>query len=710
MRKFRALLVSESSGCFPLGLACLKTFVDSDPAAARRASVSVEYVADIARPEAVLALRPDLVGFSTYGDPGGGSLRRLSAGCARLKALDPKLRIVLGGPAATGMRPEELFGSCAADFAVCGEGETAFRDLLLALAGRGGAVRGIPGLLFRDGGTIRATAARPVMSALEPLPSPYLSGAFDLGRHTRFHVEGSRGCPFTCGYCAMPGPVPRYFSEERMLKEVRRILSASAGPLQIEFTDADFLLHGARSGRLLKELAALSLEFPVSFGFFANLRHLDRKRAASLASGAFFVNIGVQSINPPALAAAGRGTEPGRLKRNMLNFLRLAPEAKASVDLIYGLPEDTLGGFRTSLDWGISAGCNLNAFHLGIPPGSRFDRERGRFGIKSSPDYPYFEQFNRSFSAADMAEASKLVYHIGFMIGNMGQEAFLGPFIRLLGRAVSKSSRRPYLLVCEELASFMKADKAFAPLVSGWSGGDRGPGGGERAREYRAALVPRLLSFCKKILRAGGRREAGAGLEKLAAAAAARLLFHRHGAWRKETADRLAGPRVPEGTLLLCREDSHDYRRLPFTEAVLLRGVQGEVPCRDAATAAAGATLELRRTLSGLGALAERKKRFGSIIVSGVLSSLPEKERPKFLSRLAGLAVSGGRLLLFDDLTGSPDPAGLVKGETEKSVAASLRKAGWTEIRVLRGARISGSGKALSPRPRAFLASRKGRV
>lgn len=83
------------------------------------------------------------------------------------------------------------------------------------------------------------------------------------------------------------------------------------------------------------------------------------------------LSLGVQSFQPDELAALGRRHSP-RDARDAVAAARAAGFANISLDLIYGIPGQTLDTWRRSLDDALSlAPEHLSAYCLSYPPGTR---------------------------------------------------------------------------------------------------------------------------------------------------------------------------------------------------------------------------------------------------------------------------------------------------------------------------------------------------
>lgn len=132
---------------------------------------------------------------------------------AKLRVLAPHTPLVLGGNITKNVRMDLLLDKLPIDFAVLGEAETAFPQLLHAIAA-GTGFESIPGVAFkkRDGSIVRNQAQRLALEQEYFLPS---YGALDLQYYIdiyRHHVAPGlgrmmpvltgRGCKGGCSFCS----------------------------------------------------------------------------------------------------------------------------------------------------------------------------------------------------------------------------------------------------------------------------------------------------------------------------------------------------------------------------------------------------------------------------------------------------------------------------------------------------------------------------
>lgn len=166
---------------------------------------------------------PFLVGFSTY----VWNAEYNHCFARILKDRFPNCLIVFGGH---NVPPDtSLLEQCDyIDILVHGQGEEAFRSLLVALA-HGGDLADIPNISYRDTrGNPRSNDTIAINAPLEDYPSPYLTGLFDdlieKNKDYAFSaiLETSRDCPFGCAFCdwGQLKSKTRRFSMERVLREI----------------------------------------------------------------------------------------------------------------------------------------------------------------------------------------------------------------------------------------------------------------------------------------------------------------------------------------------------------------------------------------------------------------------------------------------------------------------------------------------------------
>ena len=171
-----------------------------------------------------------------------------------LKADNPRIKVIGGGPHASSMPEATLAASDVFDALVIGEGEHTVLELLQYME-EGGDLSGVNGLAFRHNGEVTRTPPRGRIRDLDALGMPdwslldetfhlYRLPLYSAARAPSFSLFTSRGCIGTCEFCARTvfGRVvtrhsPQYVA--RMIQELHR----QRGVVHFHFQDDNFLLQ-----------------------------------------------------------------------------------------------------------------------------------------------------------------------------------------------------------------------------------------------------------------------------------------------------------------------------------------------------------------------------------------------------------------------------------------------------------------------------------
>lgn len=390
--------------------------------------------------------------------------------CGILAAGGTRPFLFAGGPEATACAAD-LSASGVFDCVVAGEGELAVRELARAL--------------LEGSGTIPAVLRTGPLEASD-LVSPWTTSLLEPPRGGGVLWELARGCPFSCAYCyegSAPGGV-RYLPEERLKAELDRFVGAGVDHAYV--LDPTFNSDRPRTARILRLLAERGRG--IRYRFEIRAEFLDRAQAGLFGELDCSVQIGLQSARPDVLEAVGRSVDPGAFARRCA--LLDGAGVPFGLDLIYGLPGDSLDGFAGSLDFALGLAPNhLDIFPLSVLPGTRLARDAVRYGLDFDPAAPYILRSSPGFPAGDMARASALASACDLFYSR--------------GRAVSW-----FLRICEALALRPSGllDR-FARWLSGRSV-PAGPG--------NAGILPLQTAFLGELfgeLRRGDRRLSSVALD-----------------------------------------------------------------------------------------------------------------------------------------------------------------------------------------------------
>ena len=361
----------------------------------------------------ILASSPDLVGFSLYCWNSNAAIEL----AARLRTARPNLLLIAGGPDAERLAPgsgsraavgAETEASLVFDAVFIGEAEESLvawvRDAATGCGGNARA-RGRDRISANPAVFLRGKPASPAS-----LASPWLTGLLEPRKGGQAAWELTRGCPFRCAYCyeGRGSAGIRRLPDERLERELALFVERGVG--EVFVLDPTFNVQSGRALALLRRFAEKGGDIAWNFEIRAEL--LDKPQAEAFASMSCSLQIGLQSVRPEVLAAINRDMDRKKFaaKVGLLN----QAGAVFGLDLIYGLPNDTLAGFKESLDYALSLAPNhLDIFPLAVLPGTELAERREALGLVADAEPPYLLKRHASFGEADMASAAGLARACG---------------------------------------------------------------------------------------------------------------------------------------------------------------------------------------------------------------------------------------------------------------------------------------------------------
>jgi radical SAM superfamily enzyme YgiQ (UPF0313 family) len=346
---------------------------------------------DQALVHAISSRDPWIVGFTCY----VWNIERTLWIAHELKRQRPNTRIVLGGPEITPDN-EWVLQTADYDFAVIGEGEQTFADLLLGLVGDVMPQVATPGLYVPPAGETsrydpaRRPPFRTPIADFNQLGSPYVAGILDAADEQMLLLETTRGCIFKCKFCYYPKSYDRqyYLSPEKIQANLRHAQESGAHEVILldptlnqrrDFADFLRLLARGNPGR--------------RFSYFGELRGegVTEETARLLREANFTeVEVGLQSIDADAMRNMDRKNNLKAFERGIRAMLDQGIAVK--VDLIVGLPGDTVESVRRGLHYLHDNGLysDVQVFNLSILPGTAFRQEAEQLDLKFQPRPPYY--------------------------------------------------------------------------------------------------------------------------------------------------------------------------------------------------------------------------------------------------------------------------------------------------------------------------------
>lgn len=269
----------------------------------------------------------------------------------RLKQRYPEIVTVFGGANFDGSMGLELVRAFdEIDFAVVGEGDTAFPRLLDALAA-GLDPAAVPGVAARSGGEACLREPAPLTQRLDDLPTPDYTEYFDraeaLGmleprnhRTVSLPFESARGCWWGarhhCTFCGLNGTTMGFRSKspQRVLDELTELARRYRS---FRFEAVDNIVDSHYLTTLFPAIVASEADFEL---FYEVKSNLGREQLRLLAqAGVRHVQPGIESLDSGVLALMNKGV---RALQNV-NLLRWAQYygIRVSWNILWGFPGET---------------------------------------------------------------------------------------------------------------------------------------------------------------------------------------------------------------------------------------------------------------------------------------------------------------------------------------------------------------------------------
>jgi len=316
------------------------------------------YIEDIAPIDMREVMRADVVGISTITSTAPPSY-----------ALAEKVRaagipVVLGGTHTSFMTEE---GLQHADYVIRGEGEGAFVELLEALQGKRdlGSVQNLS--YWRDGQVIH-NPDRPMIRDLDVNPIPDFDLVHGWTRGGIVSIATSRGCPYSCTFCSVPGMYGHVFrthSVDRVIEELKCHRDAS----YVFFADDIFTANKRRTKELLSRMIADGVT--PEWGAQVRTETVDDPEVLRLMqqSNCFNVYVGFESINPRTLKLFQKKQDLDKIERSIERFH--AHKVRIHGMFVIGSDEDDLETLDATAKFAMSRGLESVQFMILTPcPGS----------------------------------------------------------------------------------------------------------------------------------------------------------------------------------------------------------------------------------------------------------------------------------------------------------------------------------------------------
>ena len=215
--------------------------------------------------------------------------------------------LLIAGGIHTTIFPEDVLNDLRVDIACLGEGENTISDIIQAYCERNFSL--INGIVYREStnGEVMYTPARELIEDLDTIPFParHLLPLEEIVMCDRLsntnlpvaHILCSRGCPYSCNFCANQEHGIRYRTGENIRKELE-LLIENYGIKGFCITDDNFIVDKKRIEDICNEITPLKLKW----SSLSRVNTVDKELLNKLKrSGCIEIKYGIESGSPRML-------------------------------------------------------------------------------------------------------------------------------------------------------------------------------------------------------------------------------------------------------------------------------------------------------------------------------------------------------------------------------------------------------------------------
>jgi len=307
---------------------------------------------------AILAFRPELVGFSTT----TSSFPDAAWLAEKIKNHDARILTVCGGVHVSALREKLLERYPAFDYFAAGEGEITMSELACGVD-----PAAISGLIRREKDVAIANEPRPHIADLDGLPFPayeklagfprdYHLPLFSYRRTPGATMITSRGCMFQCSYCDRSVFQKGFrFNSADYIYEHMRYLRDRFGVRHVNIYDDLFTANRKRIVDLCGKLARQPLG--MDFNCAVRVGYTDDDLLTMLkTAGCLMVSLGIESADPEMLARHKSGVSLDHVRDTVRRIQ--AAKLRAKGLFMMGLPGETEASIQRTSDFIIDLGLD----------------------------------------------------------------------------------------------------------------------------------------------------------------------------------------------------------------------------------------------------------------------------------------------------------------------------------------------------------------
>lgn len=330
----------------------------------------------------VVQFAPDVIVVNT----GFPSIDKDMALAKALKEHVPGIKLIAYGLFFTLLEEKSLSSYPFLDFALIGEPEATFQELMALIVSGSRDYGQVQGLAFTSDGGVTVNEARPLIDNLDTLPFP----ARDLLRNDRYRlphnnkpfslVDSSRGCPYACTYCIVKpyyGGRVRHHSIGYIIDEIKECHNRY-GISEFLFREEVFTLDKKFVSDLCDELLRSGLK--IKWAATTRVDTLDEATLLKMkAAGCYLLGLGIESGCQEILDNVRKNQTLEQTTRAVEMCKRVKLQTMGH--FIFGLPGETRETAQRTIDYMLGLGLDYMQAYSAVPyPKTEFGdsfREKG---------------------------------------------------------------------------------------------------------------------------------------------------------------------------------------------------------------------------------------------------------------------------------------------------------------------------------------------